>query len=156
MRTFCFLFLIAMGAAGCSEKNVTGTPPPVTPPVNTEVDYYITKGDQSVLLAKQQVPLVFHSNTNQHSTITVDTAKQYQQMVGFGYTFTGGSAELIGALAPATKNALLQELFGTGEHSIGVSYLRLSIGASDLSSQVFTYDDIPSGQTDPSLQNFSL
>src|SRR5688500_17044479 len=88
MRACCFLLFIAIAIAGCSDKNITGTPPPVTPPVNTEVEYYITKGDQSMLLAKQQVPLIFHSNANQHPTITVDTTLQFQQMVGFGYTFT--------------------------------------------------------------------
>jgi glucosylceramidase len=142
-------------ACGCGEKNINGTPP-VTPPVATEVNYYITKADQSALLTKQNVALVFGTGANQFPTITVDTTQQFQQMVGFGYTFTGGSAELIDALPAATKNALLQELFGMQENSIGISYLRLSMGASDLSSQVFTYNDIPSGQTDPSLQHFSL
>ncbi|MBC8083469.1 MAG: glucosylceramidase, partial [Hymenobacter sp.] len=41
-------------------------------------------------------------------------------------------------------------------NSIGVSYLRLSIGASDLDARVFSYDDLPAGQTDPTLSKFSL
>ncbi len=40
--------------------------------------------------------------------------------------------------------------------SIGISYLRVSIGASDLSSNVFSYDDMPAGQTDVTLANFNL
>jgi glucosylceramidase len=32
----------------------------------------------------------------------------------------------------------------------------VSIGASDLSASVYTYDDMPVGQTDVNLQNFSL
>jgi glucosylceramidase len=51
---------------------------------------------------------------------------------------------------------LLEELFGTGENSIAVSYLRISIGASDLNASVFSYDDLPAGQTDVNLNNFSL
>ena len=157
MKICCLILSFGLiGAAGCGEKNITGTPPPVTPPVSSEVSYFITKGDQSALLAKQTVPLVFGTLANQHPNITIDSTQQFQQMVGFGYTFTGGSAELINMLSPSTKTALLQELFGVQENSIGISYLRLSIGASDLSSQVFTYDDIPAGQTDPSLQHFSL
>ena len=42
------------------------------------------------------------------------------------------------------------------DSSIGVSYLRISIGASDLNSSVFSYDDVPAGSTDVSLSNFSL
>ena len=37
-----------------------------------------------------------------------------------------------------------------------MSYLRLSIGASDLDAAVFSYDDLPTGQTDPELARFSL
>jgi glucosylceramidase len=50
----------------------------------------------------------------------------------------------------------LNELFGSTNNSIGISYLRISIGASDLNSSVFSYDDMPTGQTDPALSNFSL
>jgi glucosylceramidase len=63
---------------------------------------------------------------------------------------------LINALAPAIKDALIQELFAWDSTFIGVSYLRISIGASDLSSSTFTYDDMPSGQTDPTLAQFSI
>ncbi|MEI9806530.1 MAG: hypothetical protein WDO16_00900 [Bacteroidota bacterium] len=51
---------------------------------------------------------------------------------------------------------MLNELFGNGSNGIGVSYLRVSIGASDLSQEVFSYDDMPTGQTDIALANFSL
>ena len=153
---FLTLYISLMIITGCGEKNITGNPPPITPPATSEVSYYITKGDQSALLAKQTVPLVFGTTANQYHNISIDTTQQFQQMVGFGYTFTGGSAELISGLPASSRTALLQELFGVQENSIGVSYLRLSMGASDLSSQVFTYDDIPAGQTDPQLQHFSL
>src|SRR5690606_34793615 len=41
-------------------------------------------------------------------------------------------------------------------NAIGVSYLRISIGASDLDASVFTYNDLPAGETDPELEKFSL
>ena len=50
----------------------------------------------------------------------------------------------------------MQELFGNSDNSIGISYLRVSIGASDLSAEVFSYDDMPAGQTDVTLVNFNL
>ena len=83
------------------------------------------------------------------------TQPALQTIDGFGYTLTGGSAYLINQLG-ADKNPLLKELFGTGENSIGVSYLRISIGASDLNASVFSYDDMPAGQTDINLDHFSL
>ena len=47
----------------------------------------------------------------------------------------------------------MQELFGTNANSISISYLRISIGASDLNQTVFTFND---GAVDPTLANFSL
>lgn len=50
----------------------------------------------------------------------------------------------------------MQELFSTNGNAIGISYLRLSIGASDLNAAPFSYDDMPTGQTDINLTNFNL
>jgi len=88
--------------------------------------------------------------------ITIDPAKKYQVMDGFGFALTGGSAMLINKMSPDKQAALLHELFGTGKNDIGTSYLRVSIGASDLDDHVFSFDDLPAGQTDPELKKFSL
>jgi glucosylceramidase len=63
---------------------------------------------------------------------------------------------VINQLSAADKAALLSELFGKTATSVGISYLRISIGASDLNASVFSYDDVAAGQTDPSLNSFSL
>jgi glucosylceramidase len=57
---------------------------------------------------------------------------------------------------PAERSKLIWELFGTDGNNIGVSYIRMTIGASDLNSFVFSYDDLAEGETDPSLEHFSL
>ncbi|MGZ3851555.1 MAG: glycoside hydrolase family 30 protein [Flavisolibacter sp.] len=119
------------------------------------ISYWLTKGDRSALLQKQSAILSFNSTTGQN-TIDVDSTQTFQTVDGFGYALTGGSAFLINRLPTAEKTTLLHELFGTGEQSIGVSYLRISIGASDLDPQVFSYDDLLSGQTDVDLKHFSV
>jgi len=48
---------------------------------------------------------------------------------------------------------LINELFSTENTAIGISYIRISLGASDLSSYTFTYDD---QGPDINLQNFSI
>src|SRR5574338_510154 len=78
----------------------------------------------------------------------LDTTKTFQTMDGFGFALTGGSADVINKMQPADEDALLHELFATDSNAIGISYLRISIGASDLDSSVFTFDDLPTGQTD--------
>lgn len=119
------------------------------------VDWWLTKGDQSVLL-QQQSPLRFGIIKNRNPSIIVDSAQVYQTVDGFGYTLTTGSAYVINRMEQALRTALLQEIFGNAAGSIGISYLRINIGASDLSPAVYSYDDLPTGQTDTALQNFSL
>lgn len=163
--SFLAMLLALLAFDSCAKKQpvsggqTTNTTNPVIPviPVKTDVTMWLTQADQSVLLQKQNVALLFSAATNQNATITVDTAKTYQTIDGFGYTLTGGSASLINGLPTAQKDDLIKELFLTDSTHIGVSYLWISLGASDLSAAPFTYDELPAGQTaDPTLQYFSL
>ncbi|MCO5935285.1 glucosylceramidase [Mucilaginibacter sp. RB4R14] len=128
------------GATGTTVRAATG---PVT--------VFLTKGDKSALLAPSTVNFTADAGTNTN-TITVDESVTYQGIDGFGFTLTGGSASLLNGLG-GNKAAVLNELFGTGNGQIGISYLRISIGASDLSSSDFTYNQT-SG--DVNMNNFSL
>ncbi len=132
--------------------------PPVVPPVvgTNDVDFWLTKGDQSVLLTKQATVLSFGTVANSNVFVDVDSSIAFQTVDGFGYTLTGGSAYVINKLSAADKASLLSELFGNTATSIGISYLRISIGASDLNASVFSYDDMPADETDLTLAKFSL
>ena len=88
--------------------------------------------------------------------IQVNDSQRFQEMDGFGCTLTGGSAMVLHRMEPAARKALLQELFDTTGAHIGISYLRISIGASDLDEKPFSYNDLPAGQTDTALAHFSL
>lgn len=140
---------------GCSSSPDNGNEPEPIPTTN-DVTFWLTKGNETVKLQKQNTVLGFTTNPNSYSTIEVNQNQTFQTIDGFGYTLTGGSAEVINQLGDSKKQELLQELFGNSENAISVSYLRISIGASDLNSSVFSYDDMPSGQTDINLTNFSL
>lgn len=86
--------------------------------------------------------------------LQLDAQTKFQPMDGFGYTLTGGSAMHLMGLTAENRQQVLQQLFGaTG---LAVSYLRLSIGASDLDPAPFSYNDLPAGQQDPALEKFSL
>ena len=144
----------------CSRGSVTDSvidPPPTNPPAASygTALFWLTTADGSVKLQKQ-ADLSFTNPTNSFQNVEVDAAQTYQHIDGFGYTLTGGSVEVINKLSAAKRDILLQELFGKGENSIGISNIRLSIGASDLNSEVFSYDDMPVGETDVNLANFSL
>lgn len=159
LKTVMKLFLIIILASisvKCSPSSSQPSPIPPPPVVTNEVDFWLTKGDQSVLLKKQSSILAFGTAYNLYPNIEVDDSQAFQTVDGFGYTLTGGSAQVINQLTAVKKQELLQELFGSGDTSIGISYLRLSIAASDLNETAFSYDDMPTGQTDLNLTNFSL
>lgn len=117
-----------------------------------KAEVWLTTADRSALFQKQKNLPVNVVGKNQ-PTITVEESTKFQAMDGFGFALTGGSADgLVKMSAPARK-ALLRRLFDTTELAIGVSYLRLSIGASDLNARVFSYDDVPG---DRALAHFDL
>ncbi len=123
---------------------------------NQEIQMWLTEPDKSALFAQQKNTLQFTDKENQLPSIEVDATQKYQQIDGFGFCLTDGSAYLINQMADADKSKLLNELFSTDGNSIGISYIRISIGASDLSQQVYTYDDLPNGETDIDLSKFSI
>ncbi|MCW3073608.1 MAG: glucosylceramidase [Flaviaesturariibacter sp.] len=152
-------FLLAGIFASCSQaKDVPNPPvnPPPPPQATNEVDVWLTKSDQSVKLQKQTGILAFGTTANMYANIEVNEANTFQSVDGFGYTLTGGSAQVIKQLSTQTRQELLQELFGANGNSISINYIRLSIGASDLNSAPFTYNDLAAGQTDVNLTSFSL
>jgi glucosylceramidase len=117
---------------------------------------WLTTVDRSSLLALQPEPLHFEESTNQFPAIEVNDMQQYQLIEGFGFALTGGSAQLLMRMTPEKRNALLKELFAPQGDGIHASYLRVSIGSSDMNDHVYSYDDMPPGETDPNLQKFSL
>ena len=120
------------------------------------IDLWLTNPDQSVLFQHQEKARHVVKTNTSNPVIEINPDKAYQTMDGFGFTLTGGSAIIINQMDPANRKVLLQELFGTDKNHIGISYLRLSIGASDLSDRVFTYSDLTEGETDTAMLKFSL
>ena len=88
--------------------------------------------------------------------IIVDGRQSYQEMLGFGFSLTGGSAELLMKMDAQSRSRILSELFGQDSGQLNISVVRLTVGASDMNSFVFSYDDMPEGETDWDLKHFSL
>lgn len=143
----------------CQKKNSSGKSIVHTAAKHVTADkisVWLTNPDKSVLFEEQENKLSFSLNKNSYQNIEIKDKPSFQMMDGFGFCLTGGSAMLINRMEAAGKAALLKELFATDGNNIGVSYLRISIGASDLDPYVFSYDDLPKGETDENLQKFSI
>jgi glucosylceramidase len=113
---------------------------------------WLTKGDQTALLAQQgTVNFAGNSGTNAN-TITVTPGTTYQTIDGYGWCLTDGSAEVIAGLNATQQNNLLQDLFNPST-GLSSNLVRVSIGSSDLSQYTYSYDDT---YGDTALNNFSL
>lgn len=88
--------------------------------------------------------------------VSVDPSRPGQEIDGFGASLTDSSAWLLRHGIPSSlASNVLRQLF-CPTNGIGLSFLRQPMGASDFRLQDYTYDDMPPGQTDYALTNFSI
>ncbi len=131
-----------------------GLPPPGQGPA---VQVWLTTPTGSRLLSRE--PDVRFDSGPPPATalrVVVDEGTAYQEMVGFGAAITDASAWLLeNRMTAPQRDALLQELFGRYP-GIGLSFTRLTMGASDFSLHQYSYDDMSPGQTDSALTHFSI
>ena len=120
------------------------------------VNQWVTTPDAGSLYQRMEQTSFQTGRRSGQNPIIVDARQGYQEMLGFGFALTGGSAELLMKMPAAERTSILKELFGNGDDCIGLSVLRLTVGASDMNSFVFSYDDMPEGSTDYDLKHFSL
>jgi glucosylceramidase len=131
----------------------------VLPAQAQSVQVFETDGDQSKLLA-QRSGLTFAPGAPTGSpafTIAVDNGLTYQQMDGVGASLTDSAGWVLWNKVPTSqRDALMQSLFDPN-YGIGIGILRQPMGASDFSaSGDYSYDDVPAGQSDPNLAQFSI
>ena len=120
------------------------------------VEVWVTTGDQTRLL-EQRPDVQFNAGTGVTGTrIDLDPSTTYQTIDGFGAAVTDSSAWLIqNRMSQTQRDALMDDLFSR-DTGIGLSYLRVPMGASDFALSTYTYNDLPAGQTDPTLSQFSI
>lgn len=154
------LFTLLILLFGCADNTksepYTEKPTPSGETVKTQVEAWVTSPLNNVLFQRQNSSLNFANVVNQQPSIHVDGNSTFQTIDGFGLCLTGGSATLLNRMSHTSRAQILEEMFATDGKNIGISYLRISIGASDLSERVFTYNDLPAGQTDVDMTQFSL
>jgi glucosylceramidase len=140
---FCFALLFCLSAASQAQEI-------------PDAQLWLTTADRSALFAPQPGLLHFDEAQATGPMINVNDMEAFQPIEGFGFAVTGGSAQLLMRMAPERRSALLKQIFSPEGDGIGASYLRVSIGSSDMNDHVYSYDDVPAGETDPDLKKFSL
>jgi glucosylceramidase len=124
-----------------------------------EVEFWLTDPSQEIKFQLQD-SLAFQVGENPQATsisILLQPETSYQEIDGFGFTLSQGSALHLLGMSTSARKDLLEELFGTDANQIGISYLRLAVAASDLNERPFSYDDLEDSlAVDLELEKFDL
>ena len=133
-----------------------GAPRAAEQPAPADVSVWITTAGHTRALAPS-APARFAGRAAARPQIVVDDTQRFQEIDGFGASLTDSSAWLIQhTLDARQRDDLLEELFGRGGNGLGLSFSRLTIGASDFSRHHYSLNDTPDGTPDPDLKHFSI
>lgn len=103
-----------------------------------------------------QPALSFAASATGGKVLTVDDTQRFQTIDGYGAAMTDSSAWLLEEqLTPAQRKEVMQKLFSP-HAGIGISFIRVPLGASDLARNHYSYDEMPKGERDPGLTHFSI
>src|SRR3954462_6156465 len=115
---------------------------------------WVTTPDGAMKMADRGA-VAFRAGGSSRLTITADPSREYQRVDGFGASITDSSAVVLQRLTPPNRDAAMRSLFGRDGDRL--SFLRQPMGASDFTaSGLYTYDDLPAGETDYALRRFSI
>ena len=142
-------------AAGAGDGTAGSTPPTVTTLRGSGVTGWITTADGSRRLAPVAPGEIVSGTVANATTVAIDPATRYQPIDGYGGALTESSAWLVSQLPVDQRDSTLRALFDP-ESGAGLSYVRVALGASDFALSAYSYDDMPPGQTDPTLARFSV
>ncbi|SCE00571.1 O-Glycosyl hydrolase [Streptomyces sp. DvalAA-14] len=136
---------LLVGAVGITTL-VTLTASPASA-ANESVQKWLTTSDLSQHLAAQ--PDLGFSASSAAGTITVNDSQTFQTMDGFGAAMTDSSAWLLSDKLSSTAHTNMMNALFSPSQGIGISWVRIPMGASDFSAtaQPYSYDDNLSAST---------
>ena len=146
----------AIAVATGFSTSATGSSAYVITGPTVAVSVVLSTHDQSQLMSAQPAAM-FSLNTPSSNQVLVDESQTYQSLEGFGAAFTDSAAYLLEQVEqPSALSGTLSDLFTRTGSGIGLSFMRIPMGASDLARSVYSFDDLPAGQSDPTLASFSI
>ncbi len=121
-----------------------------------ELTIYESLGERELFIKKSPQELAPAVTGEEAVRVNLDETRTFQEMDGFGASFTDSAAYLINRILDSEQQAeVMQRLFDP-EEGIGLSVVRNPMGASDYAREIYSYDDLAKGETDPSLSRFSI
>lgn len=127
--------------------------------MNQHAGVWLSTIDQQQELQPQKPVVVVETASLEEQAvkrIQVEPDTLFQEMDGFGASFTDASAYLVyHVLDEKSRQEVMQKLFDPVD-GIGISFLRQPMGATDYTTEIFSYDDMPEGEEDFELKHFSI
>ncbi len=155
MRKFKRMLLLTALSVGLAVAPVSH-PAQAAPTSGTPVHVWLTDVSANQWVASQPDVSFQTQQATSPLTIKVNDRVKYQKITGFGAALTDSAAYLINKLPASSRNTLIENLFSPSA-GIGLNMVRSPMGATDFTATGnYSYDDMPSGQTDPTLAHFSI
>ncbi|MDE1549698.1 glycoside hydrolase family 30 protein [Jeotgalibaca caeni] len=96
------------------------------------------------------------SSTKNQQVIQINDGLTYQSIDGFGASFTDSSAYLMNqVISQSDQDKMMKKLFDPSV-GIGLSVIRNPMGASDYARFIYSYNELPEGETDLEQNHFSI
>jgi glucosylceramidase len=126
-------------------------------PVGPVVHVVLTTRDLTRALGPMP-NLAFVARLPPPDAIDVYDGARRQRIIGFGGAMTDSSAWLLERELGTVQRARVMQALFSARGGIGLRVIRVPIGASDFTASgiPYTYDDLPPGQSDPTLSDFSI
>ena len=149
-RLFKYLIIsiLAFGWSCSCDKNKPVDPTPDPEPISGEVaTLYTTAADGSKVFVKSTSELVDASSAS--GNVVKITDEKFQTIDGFGAAMTWASCYNLLTMSAENRESFLRELFDV-ENGLGISLVRVSMGASDFNYEEYTWCD------QPGMENFEV
>ena len=136
-------------AAAAAQTGASSTGTGQAAPPDGEIQVRRTHADKRYAT---EPPLRWQSGgASGENVVRLDPGRTFQEVLGFGASFTDAACAMINRLAPPARRQLLYELFDPSGMAFSVA--RLALGSSDYATRAYSYDD---GEADPELARFSI
>jgi len=129
------LLCICLATAGCVREKFA--------------ESYTTTADKSLLFAENKLTISAETGKSSENTLVIDESRTFQTVDGFGAAMTWASCHNLMQMKARERHDFLKELFDTRE-GLGISLIRVSIGASDFNYDEYTWCDTPG------IENFAM
>jgi glucosylceramidase len=153
-RLSTVLALTLVSASWAAAAGPAAAAPRAASAPSSTVQGWLTTADQRSLLAPVSGLAFGRDKPSTAVRVVLDETTRGQVFLGAGAALTESSAALLSQLPAGARDDAMTRLFAR-DRGIGLSMLRLPLGATDFSLGSWTYDDLPPGQADPDLLRFS-